>query len=505
MSLNDKEELLKIEIFNKGYDLEDFSAYMDKQKENGGTDIDIWTYEELKQQIAQYQQIQVSKQHVEKIQQHLEGEDEQNYQKELPCVQVEFTELGSNENTIISIESFEKIETGFFSLSASYVNYKINTQPFGWVVNRRYSDFEWLREIFLKQYPGVFIPPIANKTTTRMYQDVYLIKRLRFLERFLRQCFKSPILRNDKYFQEFLKVKEEKDFKAIMKSTEKIQKTTKIDKVITVDGKINIQLNQQMNDSHKQSVQLLNNIQNIYSKLRKQSKQLQKDFEIASLDLFQMGESFAQLHSFVNQYNKSTQIGQNYQLEALIITLNNMLVLWGRSFQDQIKVIQDDFINFFKYHDIEANQMKEYVKLREQSQQEYLKYDQRLTLKKEKLFTFQEINKWELDKNILDDLRNTDQLKNKKLCMQVMLPKETQQLNDLRDTFAFYNVSIYSEIQRILMQSVKGFSDHFIRLANNQSESLTKMHVHWAEISTNLNSLENNITNEIIQGQQLLQ
>ena len=57
MSLNDKEELLKIEIFNKGYDLEDFSAYMDKQKENGknylsnlsgGTDIDIWTYEELK-------------------------------------------------------------------------------------------------------------------------------------------------------------------------------------------------------------------------------------------------------------------------------------------------------------------------------------------------------------------------------------------------------------------------------------------------------------------------
>ena len=35
MSLNEKEELLKVEIFNKGYDLEDFSSYMDKQKENG--------------------------------------------------------------------------------------------------------------------------------------------------------------------------------------------------------------------------------------------------------------------------------------------------------------------------------------------------------------------------------------------------------------------------------------------------------------------------------------
>lgn len=73
-----------------------------------------------------------------------------------------------------------------------------------------------------------------------MYQDAYLIKRLRFLERFLRQSLKSPILRNDKYLQEFLRVKDEKEFKAVMKSTEKIQKTTKIDKVITVDGKINI-------------------------------------------------------------------------------------------------------------------------------------------------------------------------------------------------------------------------------------------------------------------------
>ena len=65
------------------------------------------------------------------------------------------------------IFSFDKKDTGFFSLSKSYVNYKIVTLPFEWAVTRRYSDFEWLRDILTKQYPGIFVPPIANKTPTR--------------------------------------------------------------------------------------------------------------------------------------------------------------------------------------------------------------------------------------------------------------------------------------------------------------------------------------------------
>lgn len=49
-------------------------------------------------------------------------------------------------------------------------------------MTRRYSDFEWLREILTKLYPGVFVPPIANKTPTRQFSDAYLIKRMKFLE-----------------------------------------------------------------------------------------------------------------------------------------------------------------------------------------------------------------------------------------------------------------------------------------------------------------------------------
>jgi sorting nexin-7/30/sorting nexin-8 len=70
-------------------------------------------------------------------------------------------------SNILYLCSFDKKDTGFFSLSKSYVNYKIVTVPFEWTVTRRYSDFEWLRDILTKQYPGIFVPPIANKTPTR--------------------------------------------------------------------------------------------------------------------------------------------------------------------------------------------------------------------------------------------------------------------------------------------------------------------------------------------------
>lgn len=52
------------------------------------------------------------------------------------------------------------------------------------------------------------------------------------------------------------------------------------------------------------------------------------------------------------------------------------------------------------------------------------------------------------------------------MCMAVMLPKETSQQNDLRDTFAYYNNSIYCEVQRVLNHNVEIYSKHFMNFAN---------------------------------------
>lgn len=76
--------------------------------------------------------------------------------------------------------SYKVIPGGIFS--SSYANFRIHTLPFDWEVNRRFSDFLWLRTYLIKIYPGIFIPPIPTKKAKRSLEDLYLNKRKAFLE-----------------------------------------------------------------------------------------------------------------------------------------------------------------------------------------------------------------------------------------------------------------------------------------------------------------------------------
>ena len=58
-------------------------------------------------------------------------------------------------------------------LSTQYTLYEVCTKPLNWFVQRRYSDFDWLRNILYKLFPRLFIPPIPGKKTgqRRFEQD----------------------------------------------------------------------------------------------------------------------------------------------------------------------------------------------------------------------------------------------------------------------------------------------------------------------------------------------
>lgn len=46
---------------------------------------------------------------------------------------------------------------------SKYVAYKCTTAPFNYEVFRRYSDFEWLRDILCRRYPGLLLPALPPK------------------------------------------------------------------------------------------------------------------------------------------------------------------------------------------------------------------------------------------------------------------------------------------------------------------------------------------------------
>ena len=48
-------------------------------------------------------------------------------------------------------------------LSLAYVTYEVYTEPYLWLVRRRYNDFSLLRNILCKFYPRNLIPPLPEK------------------------------------------------------------------------------------------------------------------------------------------------------------------------------------------------------------------------------------------------------------------------------------------------------------------------------------------------------
>lgn len=74
-------------------------------------------------------------------------------------------------------------------------------------VIRRYSDFNWLREVLLKKYPFRMIPELPPKRIGSQNSDpIFLLKRCDGLNRFLNLIMKHPILKDDDLVLTFLAV-----------------------------------------------------------------------------------------------------------------------------------------------------------------------------------------------------------------------------------------------------------------------------------------------------------
>jgi sorting nexin-3/12 len=61
-------------------------------------------------------------------------------------------------------------------------------------VRRRYSDFEWFRDVLERESSRVNIPPLPGKVFTNRFADEVIEARREGLERFLQMCVSIPDL-----------------------------------------------------------------------------------------------------------------------------------------------------------------------------------------------------------------------------------------------------------------------------------------------------------------------
>jgi sorting nexin-7/30/sorting nexin-8 len=251
----EKQNYLRDNILDKGYDVNDFIAYLIDKKGEGGDDIANWSLPDLKAIVNEYISHKEQEKMENKIQdngenkeEHLQNDDKniildkneppennentENIQneiqqskttygvtdlKEIECQKLELSTLGKTENLSISITGFEKVEGKLFA--KSYTVYIIKTSPLNLVVKRRFSDFEWLRQIIVNCYNYCSIPGIPRKTKMAdKFSEAFIRKRARTFEKFLSYLVIHPVLKNLKVVYEFLSIEKDSDFSKMKKS-----------------------------------------------------------------------------------------------------------------------------------------------------------------------------------------------------------------------------------------------------------------------------------------------
>jgi hypothetical protein len=90
--------------------------------------------------------------------------------------------------------------------SKSYVTYVVKTSPFDYKVCRRYSDFAWLRNILIRDYPSYNIPPMCKKSGVSPTDMEGIHKRMHQLQFFLDTLLTHHELRSSIHLLSFLKI-----------------------------------------------------------------------------------------------------------------------------------------------------------------------------------------------------------------------------------------------------------------------------------------------------------
>eukprot|EP01083_Nonionella_stella_P306272 1072063_1 len=93
--------------------------------------------------------------------------------------------------------------------STSYTTYTLVCDPpiingVDLIVSRRYNDFKWLRAMFVKCFPSLFIPPIPPKQILGRFEKSFVAQRRKDLQRFLNRICQIKPLSESLLFTVFL-------------------------------------------------------------------------------------------------------------------------------------------------------------------------------------------------------------------------------------------------------------------------------------------------------------
>ena len=399
-----------------------------------------------------------------------------NLQKrEIKCKFIEKTRLNDKKIKVI-IQNPKNSEKSL--LSTQYTLYEVCTKPLDLLVYRRYSDFDWLRNILVKLYPRLFIPPIPGKKTgQRRFEQDFIEKRMMLLQLFLDEIVENEELKASEALNAFLCYTDRPQFERKMKELNNYIPSQYCEDFKTLEGKIFI-LNDDFNENYYTNINNYLKLRyQILSRLNSNLKNYFLDQTKACMDLDEVQKDFETLNILSKKVKLSDKINKTY--EELNIFFKN----WKRNVFNENMIIKEQIKRFFKREKIENYIFIELIDSREQLRQKYFSDKAKLETKKEKLYKIMDFNKWEIEDNF-NQIDPSRLMRDKNYAFEKMCTRETKALENIHKLLGYANYMNVIQLKNKIEQNEKKLVEITKEFANKFYPSLNDGITLWSTLNT---------------------
>ena len=482
LSQQEKQNFLRENILEKGYDVNEFVSFLQSKKGEAGSDISNWSMEDLRivvkeftsnidsanSQLQQNQNLSQTQQNISSLnsQNSLQSRNsialtEDDYGITIPeyieCLKTETTELSKYENVEITVKEPQKVNAGFFS--KTFINFVITTNPINSNVRRKHADFVWLRERLSIIFNLNVLPPLVKKVKI---DDKKMNKKMRILERFLVYLAKDPLVKNSQIFYDFLTLEDEGEFEKRKKIYNKLKTPIELKDIKSIDGKMKIGVTPKKEE-------FLTNIKDntafnetALKKFNQNFKLLKQETNVVITRVLSFGPLFDKLIKISTTYFDNNVIIESYN------QMKNIFNTWAETLKKQNSFFFHDVKEYFKLLCGNYHHLRELVQFVETIKVNYNKVSRSLMNKKSELFRRGDISGWQLDVNDRNNINDfySDRLASyKKICF-----KDTNNTIKLKEKYGYHLNKMISEYQRLRHINTIENKQKVIQFSQKQSQ-----------------------------------
>ena len=380
-SIEEKQLFLRNEIIDQGYNPEAFSNYMGSLRGENGLDLETWSFQDLqkvvndfKSQMAQHQQNQAEmppqqnesqnqeqEQNVQQNQeQDIEGAVKDNtvpekaeqkpvtnsdsnafpndpfekYEQIIKTGKLKNNDITDQNNLFVTISNPKKVNPGLFS--ASYFQYDVQTNPVGYKVVRKVSDFTFLYDT-LPLFNSAVFNPVLPHFEFGLKDDSQ--KKMLYIQNYVNSLVENRFFRTLPIVFQFLSLPQEEWNKFRQDNYSKL-KPLPLSSMPTFDGELHIDINKLDDTKGTKIKDEINKKSEAFDCLNAAMDEILATIEKLNLCYKTLAKSLLDL----TKSHKDNEV-----LFGFFNRLNNLVKIWARDCLKQRDFFRDDIKYYFKF------------------------------------------------------------------------------------------------------------------------------------------------------------